>query len=60
MAMAYKDFLKKSIEAIEKFDDSNILSGMGELLTGKQKNWARTKLKADTIFLLKLMLESEK
>jgi len=30
------------------------------LLAEKQKIWARAKLKNDTIFLLKLMLESEK
>lgn len=60
MKMPYKDFLKASVEAMEKFDDSNILSGMGELLTEKQKNWVKTKLKADTIFLLKLKLDSEK
>lgn len=60
MKMSYKDFLKASAEALEKFNDSNILSGMGELLTEKQKNWVREKLKADTIFLLKLKLDGEK
>ncbi|KKU60151.1 MAG: hypothetical protein UX81_C0003G0011 [Parcubacteria group bacterium GW2011_GWA2_47_12] len=50
----------KCIDLLEKMDNKNILSGMGELLAEKQKIWARAKLKNDTIFLLKLMLESEK
>lgn len=55
-----KGLLRKCIDLLEKMDDKNILSGMGELLTEKQKSWVRTKLKTDTIFLLKLKLDSEK
>lgn len=58
--MSYKDFLQKSINALEKVSDRNILSGMGELLDEKQKNWVKSKLKTETIFLLKLALENEK
>lgn len=57
--MPYKDFLKKSIEAMEKFKDRNILGGMGELLTEKQKIWVKTKLKSETLFALRLALEKE-
>jgi len=57
--MTYKDFLNKAIDAMEKFNDRDILSGMGELLTEKQKAWVRAKLKSDTIFLLKVMLSNE-
>jgi hypothetical protein len=52
--------LKKAIEAMEKFNDGNILSGMGELLTEKQKDWVKTKLKSETLFSLRLALEKEK
>ena len=45
---------------MEKFDDSNILSGMGELLTEKQKVWAKAKLKSEALFSLRLALEKEK
>ena len=55
----FREFLKKCISALENFNDHNILDGLGELLTAKQKDWARAKLRADTIFQLKLMLESE-
>jgi len=33
---------------------------MGELINEKQKSWVKSKLKKETIFLLKLMLENEK
>jgi len=60
MGMTYKEFLKKSIAIMEKFDDRDILAGMGELLTEKQKAWAKTKLKSETLFSLRLALEKEK
>ncbi len=60
MNMSYKNFLKKSIEAIEKFNDKDILAGMGELLTEKQKAWVKTKLKSEILFSLRLALENEK
>lgn len=60
MNMPYKEFLKKLIEVMEKLNNRDILAGIGELLNEKQKAWAKTKLKTETIFLLKLLLESEK
>ncbi|MFA6405001.1 MAG: nucleotidyl transferase AbiEii/AbiGii toxin family protein [Candidatus Paceibacterota bacterium] len=60
MGVSYVDFLKKCIEVMEKFDDSNILSGMGELLTEKQKAWAKAKLKLEVLFSLRLALEKER
>jgi len=58
--MPYKDFLQKCIDSLEKVSDRNILSGMGELLDEKQKVWVKSKLRAETIFLLKLALDNEK
>ena len=58
--VSYKEFLKKAIAVMEKFDDRNILAGMGELLTEKQKSWAKAKLKPEALFSLKLALEKEK
>ncbi len=60
IGMPYKEFLKKSIEVMDKFDDRDILAGMGELLTEKQKTWVRAHLKEDVLFQLKLKLENEK
>jgi len=60
MGISYADFLKKCIYVTEKFDDTNILSGMGELLTEKQKTWTKSKLKSEALFSLRLTLEKEK
>ena len=61
MGISYTEFLKKCIEIIKKFDDNNILSGMGELLLSeKQKTWVKTKLKSEVLFSLRLALEKEK
>jgi predicted nucleotidyltransferase component of viral defense system len=51
-------FLQKCIDALETLDNRGILSGLGELLDAKQKAWAKEKLIADTVFLLRVMLES--
>jgi len=58
--MPFKKFLQKLISALEDFNDYNILDGLGELITEKQKDWVRKKLKMETLFLLKLILENEK
>jgi len=58
--MGFKELLKKCIVSLEKMADRNILDGMGELLSEKQKAWAKANLRKDTVFLLKLMLDSEK
>ncbi|MDP2837878.1 MAG: nucleotidyl transferase AbiEii/AbiGii toxin family protein [Candidatus Moranbacteria bacterium] len=60
MGISYADFLKRCIDALEKFNDNNILSGMGELLTEKQKSWTKAKLKSEALFSLRLALEKEK
>jgi len=52
-------YLKKCIKFIENIPNRNILSGIGELINEKQKGWVKLRLKKDTIFLLKLMLENE-
>lgn len=60
MGVSYKEFLNKAIEVMEKFDDKDILAGMGELLTEKQKDWAKAKLKSEALFALRLALKKEK
>lgn len=58
--MTYKIFLRKCIDSLEKMSNRNILAGMGELLNEKQKAWVKSKLKDETIFLLRLLLNNEK
>jgi len=58
--MPFKELLQKLIDQMEKMDNRNILVGLGESLTESQKDWARAKLRPETIFLLKARLEIEK
>ena len=55
--MSYREVLQKCIDILEKMDNSHILDGLGESLTEPQKDWARAKLRTDTIFFLKMMLK---
>ncbi len=51
-------FLQTCIDMLEKMSDRGILSGVGELLDAKQKAWAKEKLRSETIFFLKVLLDS--
>lgn len=54
--MPFKKLLEACINKLEKLNNRHILDGVGELLTPNQKDWAKAKLKTETIFLLKLKL----
>ncbi|MDO8512491.1 MAG: nucleotidyl transferase AbiEii/AbiGii toxin family protein [bacterium] len=56
----FKKLIEQCIEKLEKMNNRDILGGLGELLTEPQKDWARAKLREETIFQLKARLESEK
>ena len=56
--LPYKSVLEDCIAMLEKMDNKHILDGLGELLTESQKDWARAKLKEDTTFLLKVMVDA--
>lgn len=56
--MPFKEFLQNCINILEKMPDRRILSGIGELLDAKQKAWVKTRLRIETVFLLKLMLDN--
>ena len=56
----FKNFLNKCVGLLEDMPDRDILSGLGELLTPKQKAWAKANLKKDAIFWLKVRLQQEK
>jgi predicted nucleotidyltransferase component of viral defense system len=51
--MSLKEMLGRCVEVLENMDNRHILDGLGELITDAQKDWARAKLKQETIFLLK-------
>lgn len=56
--LKFKDFVKKCIDMIEMVDENNLLSGLGELLSPKQKFFVKTRLKVETLYLLKSFLRS--
>lgn len=56
----FVSYLKRCIDLLEVKSERGILFGIGELIDEKQKFWVKSKLKEETIFLLKLMLENEK
>lgn len=58
--MTFKECVEKCIEKLENIPGRTILSGMGELMSDKQKDWVREKLKLETLFLLRVMLHNEK
>lgn len=58
--LSFKNFLRQGIGLLEKMGDRQILAGMGEILTDKQKAWVKAHLRMDTIFLFKLLLEGQK
>lgn len=58
--MPFEKVLVKCVELLEKMNNRHILDGLGEMLIDPQKDWARAKLRTETIFLLKAWLESEK
>src|SRR3989338_7281901 len=57
--ISFPELVQKCIEQLDKMSNRNILGGLGDLLTDSQKDWARAKLRTDTIFLLKARIESE-
>jgi len=57
--MPYKTFLTLCISELEKTDNNRILDGMGELLTEKQKDWVRNRLKIEVMLQLTLRLQAE-
>lgn len=54
----YKSYLRKCIERVEKINEKYILEGLGEILNGEQKIWAKKNLKKDLLFLLNFYLEN--
>lgn len=58
--LTFLKFLVLCIEIVGKKRNRDILSGIGELLDENQKQWVRTKLKTETLFLLNMLYDNEK
>ena len=55
----FNHFLKACINNLEEFDNKKIMEGLGELISQRQKDWIREKLKSETVSLLKLRLNQK-
>lgn len=56
----FNQVVKNCISLLKEMDNNSILSGIGELLTPNQKDWAKVSLRTETIALLQLRLDAEK
>ena len=52
--MPYDQLIDRSVAKLESVNNRDILKGIGELLTPSQKDWAKAKLRTETISLLQL------
>lgn len=53
----FADYLKDCIDCLEQMGDKTLLQGMGELVDSEMKKFVRTKLRSETIRMLKLYQE---
>ncbi len=53
MGMSMTDYLQKCIDVLENMSDKGMLNGLGELVDNEMKNFVRTKLRTETIQLLR-------
>lgn len=53
MKMSLSDYLQKCIDMLEGMSDKGMLNGLGELIDDEMKRFVRTKLRTETITLLK-------
>jgi predicted nucleotidyltransferase component of viral defense system len=51
--MPFSDYLQNCIDTLNALSDKRILNGIGDLIEEKMKNFVRTKLRKETIILLR-------
>jgi len=54
--MSFENLVQKCIDQLGKVDNKQMLVGLGELITPRQKDWARANLREEVIALLKLRI----
>lgn len=57
MGIPLIDYILKCADAIQNFSSKEIMSNIGELVDGKEKIFAKTKLKDETVSLLRFFAE---
>jgi len=56
--LAFSELIDKCINQLENLNNRQILDGIGEFLTDSQKDWAKAKLRQETIAYLSLRKET--
>jgi hypothetical protein len=57
MEMPFAGYLQKCIDLLESMSDKGLLHGMGELMDIEMKTFVKTKLRTETISLMKFYKE---
>jgi len=57
MHMPLASYIQKCIDSLESMNDRGMLQGVGELMDNEMKKFVRTKLRTETIGLLKFYME---
>ena len=57
MNQPFADYIQQCIEMLEKTSNKGMLNGLGELMDEETKKYVRTKLRTDTIDLMKIFKE---
>ena len=53
MNLPLTDYLQKCINTLESMSDKGMLNGLGELVDNDMKNFVRTKIRSETIQLIR-------
>jgi hypothetical protein len=51
--MSFTDYIQKCIDRLDSVNDKGLLQGVGELMDNEMKKFVRTKLRTETIGLLR-------
>ena len=54
MQTSWDEYMQQCIESLEKLSDKGILNGLGELMDDEIKSFVRSKLRVETIELLRM------
>jgi len=57
MEMTLAEYIQKCIDLLETIGDKGMLSGLGELMDGEMKKFVRTRLRKETISMLRIYKE---
>jgi predicted nucleotidyltransferase component of viral defense system len=57
MQISFSDYIQKCIDRLESVNDKSLLQGVGELMDDEMKKFVRTKLRTETIGLLRFCKE---